>query len=228
MLVHGEELRPGAATPALGIRKFVLGPPLARPGEHARRLLSNPVVESRQHLERLVGVEEAHRARRTRIVAERESRPLGPHRKARRCDSVPEAAVDRRLRGEQDRDWFTAFVEVVELVAHELREDSTTTVAREDTDPRHSAGSDLSAWDGQFERKRGRRTDWTPVVIGRKEAVLRHCLAMPFDVVLLRSVTERSLARAHRCQELVLRRTSDLDRHACRNRAYRPSFSSGA
>ena len=103
-LEQREELGTGAATPVLGVGEAMVLPPVLVPRKHARPLRAKPLVDLAERLVRLVHRDEPPSPCGAGIVAQRETRAVGLHLHARRGEPVPEAPVDRALRGPEPGD----------------------------------------------------------------------------------------------------------------------------
>jgi len=76
-----------------------------------------------------------------------------------RGHAVAEASVDRPLRGPEARERLAPLVGVVELRAHELCEDSLSTVRRKNADDGHARGRDDPPGDGELKLEGARPAD---------------------------------------------------------------------
>lgn len=215
-LDHRGVLRARAVAPVLRVREPVVLPPGFGSGQEAGDVASHAFVHLRTEDARLFGVHDPRRACRAGIVAKREARAVGVELEVGCCDPVAEATVDRRLRGPEDRERLTAPAEVVELVAHQARENAAATVAREHSDPRHSTRAELTSGHRQPERERRRGPDGLPVDVCGEEALAREHLAVPLEVVVTVLLREDGHRGAHRAVQLVFRRATDLDLHGAR------------
>jgi hypothetical protein len=84
----------------LGIGQAVELPPVAGALEHPGGFPANPLVDGREHLGRLVDVDDANAGSWVRRGLER--RPVGVDSDDARSDAVPVTAVDGSLRGPED------------------------------------------------------------------------------------------------------------------------------
>ena len=90
-------------------------PPAVATAEVSRAPGSKPLVDRREQLGRLVRGDQSRGATRTGIVPQRERVSVRVELRPEDGHSVPEAAVDHRLGGVQDRERLAASVHVVEL-----------------------------------------------------------------------------------------------------------------
>ena len=131
---HRVETRPGSRRRPQLLQALLTPPGLAA-GEHPGAADADALVERRQHVECLLLRDQADRARRAGVVAEREGRAVGVERVHRRAHAVAEAPVDQRLGGPERRQRLAALVQVVELATHQLAGQAAAPVRRVDAHP---------------------------------------------------------------------------------------------
>jgi hypothetical protein len=133
---------------------------------------------------------------------------------AERGHSVAEAAVNRLFRSPQARERLAALVDVVELRAHELRENPLPPVGRQHADYRHPRGRHDRARHGELELEGARSTDDLPVLLCEMHALRPQDPLEAADVLLGGLAPEVVRDRRDPAAELVRLRLSDL--HALR------------
>src|SRR5580765_6397789 len=194
--------------------KAILLPPVGAAFDEPGNLSPDLVVDAWQQLLRLVVIDDPDRTDRAGILAEREPRPVCSHLRRRGRDAVAETAVDRGFRRPQDRERLAALAKIVELAAHQLPQDPTAPMARQDPDPGHTTRGELTARHRQPERKRGGGPDRSFTVVGHEETIARKHLPVALEVLVLLLLAECGLGYPHRGPELFFARISDLNRHA--------------
>ena len=177
----------------------------------------NAIPDRRQHASGFLDVDQPHACARFRLAAKSDAITVGADRCLERRDAVAETTVDRLLRGPEDRERLATAECVVELAAHELRQDPAPPVARHDADHRHSRGRQLAAGDSEEHRQVGRGADDRAVVVGAEHPLGRDHLAVALDVLLVDLVREARLAgpepvlHAHPARGCESRRSSGRD-----------------
>jgi hypothetical protein len=149
-------------------------PPDVGPTERAGTVGGPNVVDRRQQLLRLGGVDDPEAAvwlERKRVPA-----PLAKDRDLARprCNAVAEAGVDALLRSPQRCNRLAALPNVVELRAHHLPQHASAAVRRVDANDCDSGARDLRAGCSHLERERTGAADDRAVVARGVHPLERH------------------------------------------------------
>ena len=124
------------------------------------RLPTDAVVDSREHLRRLVVTDETGRAGPPgQLGAQRGVAAGGLDHRVLRGHAVSEAAVDRLLRRPQGGERLTPLADVGELRPHHAVEDASATMRGKDADDRDACARHLRAGNTQLERERAGAAD---------------------------------------------------------------------